>query len=109
MFPLHPAAHFLIRELISISSNGVLIVGCTVGFAGLSFQIVIRRGLEDASAVYLGEATTSPKVFVVVFCFTLLEVITSGDLLRCFLTDILTPAFLLTANVVNAVKLSFFS
>ena len=92
---------------ISISSNGVLIVGCTVSFAGLLFRVVIRVGLEDASGVYFGEATTS--LFEVVFCFTLLEVITSGHLLQRFLMDFLAPAFLLTGNVVNAVELSFFS
>ena len=78
-------------------------VGCTAGFAGLLlFRMVMRRGLADASAVYIGEVTTSPRVFVSVF---LLEVMTSGDLLRRFRVGFLAPAFLLTVNVVNAVRL----
>ena len=74
MSPLHPAANFLIRRLLSsTSSNGVLSVGCTVGFGGLLFLIVILSGLQDASAVYWNEpwslATTSPRVFVFMLPF----------------------------------------
>ena len=67
MFPLHPAVHFLIRGLTLISSNRVLTVGCSKTFVGLLFQIVIRRGSEEASVVYCGEAWSLAIIFLRVF------------------------------------------
>ena len=70
MFPLHPAAQFLMWVLTSISSNEVLTVGCTKSFVGLLFLMVIRGGLDETSVVCCGEAwslaTTSSRVFITV-------------------------------------------
>lgn len=105
MFLLYFVVYFLIREL---SLNRVLIVGCIVGFVGLFFWIVILRGLEDVLVVYFGGVIIFFRVFEVVFCFILFEVIMLGDLLRCFFKDFLVFIFLLIINVGNVVKLFFF-